>query len=78
MLYSGHILLVNGYECVTLGHNMKDRMIQHPYYGTDKITTDLLALPGKEQGFRTAAGVDEGGNGDYATQGLGTAPTNYN
>ena len=31
-----HILLVNGYECVTLGHNLADQELYHPYYGTDK------------------------------------------
>jgi len=64
VLDSCHVLLVNGYECVTLGHNLKDEMLQHPYYGTDKATRDLLNLPGADVGFRTNPGVDEGGNGD--------------
>ena len=72
----GHILLVNGYECITLGHNLNDKMLQHPYYGTDKVTQDLLNLPGAEQGFRTARGLDLGDNRDYATQGV--RPENNN
>jgi len=78
VLDSCHILLVNGYECVTLGHDLKDKALQHPYYGTDKVTRDLLSLPGVELGYRTDPGVDQGGSGDYATQGLRALHTTSN
>ena len=69
VLESCHVLIVNGYECVTLGHNLADPAIYHPYYGTNKVTEDLLTLPVAEAGQRTAPGIDHGGNGDNATQG---------
>jgi len=78
VLDSCHILLVNGYEFVTLGHGLKDELLQHPYYGTDKVTRDLLSLPGAKLGYRTAPGVDKGGSGDYATQGLRAPHTTNN
>jgi len=65
-----HVLLINGYECITLGHDLADEGIQHPYYGTELITKDLLALPGADIGYRTATGMDNGGHDDYMTQGI--------
>jgi hypothetical protein len=69
VLETCHVIIVNGYECVTLGHNLAEPEIYHPYYGTNKITEDLLTLPVAANGQRTAPGIDQGGNGDYATQG---------
>jgi hypothetical protein len=40
-----HIVIVNGYECVTLGHDLSDPELQDPYYGTDAITKDFLKHP---------------------------------
>jgi hypothetical protein len=76
VLDSCHVLMVNGYEAVTLGHNLDDPVIYHPYYSTDKITIDLLKLPGVE-GLRTVPGTDEGGKGDYATQGTTAVITEF-
>ena len=60
VLDRSHILLVNDYECVTLGHDLKDEFIQHPYYGTKRVTNHLMTLPVKK-GIRTQHGIDEGG-----------------
>ena len=60
VLDRSHILLVNDYECVTLGHDLKDEFIQHPYYGTERVTNYLMTLP-VQKGVRTQHGVDEGG-----------------
>ena len=40
-----HILVINGYDCITLGHDLKDEFLQHPFYGTERITNSLLTLP---------------------------------
>jgi hypothetical protein len=40
-----HIVIVNGYECITLGHDLTDPELQDPYYGTDTITKDYLSHP---------------------------------
>jgi Mg-chelatase subunit ChlD len=48
-----HILLVNGVECVTWCHGIEDEIVDHPYYGTDKVIEDLARLPGWNQGFVT-------------------------
>jgi ribonuclease HIII len=69
VLDKSHILLVNGYECITLGHDLKDEFLQHPFYGTERITNYLMTLTVKN-GIRTVTGTDEGGNGDYKTQGI--------
>jgi Mg-chelatase subunit ChlD len=45
-----HVLLVNGVECVTLGHGLTDPVVAHPYYG-DKIVDDLKKLASWESGL---------------------------
>jgi hypothetical protein len=40
-----HIIIVNDYECVTLGHNLTDPELQHPYFGSEAITKDFLSHP---------------------------------
>jgi hypothetical protein len=40
-----HIIIVNGYECITLGHDLTDPEVQDPYWGTEAITKDLLSHP---------------------------------
>lgn len=46
-----HILLVNGIQCVTWGHAMKEDVVKHDYYGTNLIVSDLSRLPGWKQGY---------------------------
>ncbi len=47
----GHIVIINGIECVTLGHNFKGEVIEHPYYGTNKVLEDLRAMDVFNDGF---------------------------
>jgi hypothetical protein len=47
----GHIIIINGIECVTLGHNFKGDVIEHPYFGTNKILDDLRAIDFSNDGF---------------------------
>jgi hypothetical protein len=36
-------MVINGVECVTLGHGFTDNdVIAHPYFGTQKIIDDLV------------------------------------
>eukprot|EP00746_Dinoflagellata_sp_MGD_P165323 gnl/MRDRNA2_/MRDRNA2_94526_c0_seq1.p1 gnl/MRDRNA2_/MRDRNA2_94526_c0~~gnl/MRDRNA2_/MRDRNA2_94526_c0_seq1.p1 ORF type:complete len:1049 (+),score=177.51 gnl/MRDRNA2_/MRDRNA2_94526_c0_seq1:88-3234(+) len=53
VLDRSHIVVVNGVECVTWGHGFEDENVEHPYYGTDRVTEDLARLPGWDQGFVT-------------------------
>ena len=35
-------MIINGYECCTLGHGFRDNsVIQHDYYGTGAVIEDL-------------------------------------
>jgi len=34
VLESGHIMIINGIECVTLGHGFKGDVVEHDYFGT--------------------------------------------
>ena len=36
-----HIGFINGYQCIMLGHNFKDGILNHPYDGTNKVIDDL-------------------------------------
>jgi uncharacterized protein YegL len=51
VLDSKHIITINDIKCCTLGHNFTgSRVIEHPYYGTDKIINDLSMMNGWEEG----------------------------
>jgi hypothetical protein len=45
-----HVLMVNGVECVTLGHGLQEPGVAHPYYG-NLILRDLMELPGWSAGL---------------------------
>lgn len=47
----GHSVIINGIECVTLGHNFKGEVIGHPYFGTNKVLEDLHAMDVNNDGF---------------------------
>ena len=53
VLEHGHIAIVEGYECVTLGHNFNEPVVQHPYFGSDRIIRDLMKVPGWSSGRPT-------------------------
>ncbi|CAF4943716.1 unnamed protein product [Rotaria sp. Silwood1] len=46
-----HISIINGFECVTLGHHFKGEVIEHPYFGTAKVVDDLRAMDTLNTGF---------------------------
>lgn len=41
-----HTIFVNDTPCITLGHNFKGKVIEHDYYGTDKVINDLKSQYG--------------------------------
>lgn len=44
VLTSGHMVRCKGYECVTLGHYLKDNdVVAHSYFGTDAVVDDIAA-----------------------------------
>jgi len=50
VLSNGHIVNVEGYECITLGHGFEDPIAKHPYFGTDAVIKDLMKQPGWFEG----------------------------
>lgn len=39
-----HIMIINGIECICLGHNFTEEVAKHPYFGTEKVISDLQKL----------------------------------
>lgn len=50
VLESGHVAFINEHPCITLGHNFKDEVLNHEFYGTDKVIKCLQNMPGYEEG----------------------------
>jgi Mg-chelatase subunit ChlD len=57
VLTHGHIVSVEGYECVTLGHNLKGDVVAHDFFGTAAVVKDLMKLPGWSAGRPTFANL---------------------
>jgi len=51
VLETKHIIIINGVECVTLGHQFEEEVVQHSYFGTNRIIIDLQKLDGWKLGF---------------------------
>jgi len=57
VLSFGHILRVEGVECCTLGHGLKSNaVIEHAYFGTNKVVDDLQKINGWKTGVVTLNG----------------------
>ena len=41
VLKNGYSVKINGIEAITLGHNQKDDVAYHPYFGTSKVLSAL-------------------------------------
>jgi Mg-chelatase subunit ChlD len=48
-----HVMYINNWECVTMGHNFKGPVVGHPYFGSSQVIRDLMKLPGWEEGLIT-------------------------
>lgn len=52
VLETGHIMMINNIQVVTLGHNFtNDKVVQHDYYGSDKVISDLKKFDGYYDGL---------------------------
>ena len=51
-----HVLLVEGVVCVTWGHELIGEVVEHPFFGTGRITRELAGLPGWADGRVDIAG----------------------
>ena len=60
VLGTGHVILVDGVEAVTLGHGFTDDggIVSHPYFGTEAVLKDLQAAPGWQQGWVDLGAVE--------------------
>ena len=48
----GHALNINGIDCVTLGHHLKEnKVVEHAYFGTDAVLSDLKQMQGWNDGY---------------------------
>ena len=50
VLDQGHIVLVEGIECCTLAHGFKGWVIEHPFFGTDRVIEAMSRQPGFNEG----------------------------
>jgi len=54
VLSNGHTMVINGEQACTLGHGFRDnKVIDHPYFGTQAIINDLKSLNGWNSGLIT-------------------------
>ena len=52
VLETGHIMIINNIQVVTLGHNFtNNKVVQHDYYGSDKVISDLKKFDGYYDGL---------------------------
>eukprot|EP01090_Pellita_catalonica_P021756 TRINITY_DN8229_c0_g2_i1.p1 TRINITY_DN8229_c0_g2~~TRINITY_DN8229_c0_g2_i1.p1 ORF type:complete len:523 (+),score=88.50 TRINITY_DN8229_c0_g2_i1:1-1569(+) len=51
VLKSGHTMTINGTTAVTFGHGFEEDKVKHPYYGTDRVLSDLKRMPGWAEGL---------------------------
>jgi len=50
VLSRGHVMLVQGVECVGLGHNFSEPVVAHPFFGSRAVLDQLQTLDGWQQG----------------------------
>ena len=53
VLDSGHIVNVEGFDCVTLAHGFTEPVVAHEFFGTQRVVDDLKKLPGWAEGRPT-------------------------
>ena len=51
VLDSGHIVLADGWQALTLGHGFEEPVASHAYFGTQRVIDDLKKQPGWEEGM---------------------------
>ena len=53
VLETGHIVNVEGFDCITLGHGFTEPVAAHEFFGTQRVIDDLKKLPGWVEGRPT-------------------------
>jgi hypothetical protein len=57
LVVSGNkVVQINGTEAITLGHNMKEGVLFHPYFGTDLVVKSLEKRSGFSEGKVVVSG----------------------
>jgi len=51
VLKDEHVMLINDIQCVTLGHNFNDEVVQHSYFGSNRVIEDLQKKRGWNSGL---------------------------
>ena len=51
VLKNKHEVILNGVKAITLGHNRKEDILQHPYFGTNKVIDALKKYDSFNSGF---------------------------
>jgi hypothetical protein len=51
VLDSGHIVLADGWQALTLGHGFTEPVAEHAYFGSQRVVEDLKKQPGWEEGM---------------------------
>jgi len=51
VLQKNHVMVIQGVGCVTLGHEMTDEVVSHPYFGTARVVEDLRKMRGWQEGL---------------------------
>ena len=51
LLDNGHTCNINNVWCIGLGHDYKEGIIKHNYFGTSAIVNDMQSLPGWKSGL---------------------------
>ena len=50
VLDKGHVVNINDTSVICLGHDLDDPVLQHEYFGSDKVINDLAQMPGWNEG----------------------------
>jgi len=51
LLGSGHVMLIDDVEAVSLAHGFTDdKVVAHPYFGSQQVRADLAQMRGYSQG----------------------------
>jgi len=56
LLDQGHVVLINGIECVGLAHGFNEPVVAHDFFGSDRIAQELASLPGWDEGLVSLKG----------------------
>ena len=57
VLNNKHEVILNGVKAITLGHNRKEGILKHPYFGTNKVIDALKKYDSYNSGFISASNL---------------------